>query len=317
MPRSIDVVIPVRDRFDLTERCLRHLQAQTVEHKVIVVDDGSTDGTAERLREHWRAVHVERLASSRGFAELCNRGAAAGSGEIIILLNNDVECRPDFLERVIAPFADPQVGAVASLMLQPGEALIDSIGLSADVTLAAFPRLQGRPAQLADRDVPRLACPAGAAAAYRRSAWVQAGGLDETMHAYMEEFELGLRLLAAGWRAVAAPAAAGVHLGSATHGHRSSRQRYYGGFSRGYLLRRYGVLRGRHALRAVLTEAIVVVGDLLISRDLAAAHGRVTGWRTGARLPRLAPPPADAIESRIGFRRSLRLRLGVYGRRAA
>jgi hypothetical protein len=61
----------------------------------------------------------------------------------------------------------------------------------------------------------------------------------------------------------------------------------------------------------------VVVGDLLISRDLAAAHGRVTGWRTGARLPRLAPPPADAIESRIGFRRSLRLRLGVYGRRAA
>jgi len=317
MPGSIDVVIPVRDRFDLTERCLRHLEAQTVEHKVIVVDDGSTDGTAERLREHWRAVHVERLASRRGFAELCNRGAAVGSGEIIVLLNNDVECRPDFLERVVAPFADPQVGAVASLMLQPGEVLIDSIGLSADVTLAAFPRLQGRPAELADQDVPRLACPAGAAAAYRRNAWVHAGGLDETMHAYMEEFELGLRLLAAGWRAVAAPAAAGVHLGSATHGHRSSRQRYYGGFSRGYLLRRYGVLRGRHALRAVLTEAIVVVGDLLISRDLAAARGRVTGWRAGARLPRLAPPPADAIESRIGFRRSLSLRLGVYGRRAA
>jgi GT2 family glycosyltransferase len=133
----------------------------------------------------------------------------------------------------------------------------------------------------------------------------------------MEEFDLGLRMRAAGWRAVAAPNAAGVHLGSATHGHRSARQRYYGGFSRGYLLARYGVLRGRHAPRAVLTEAVVAVGDLLISHDLAATRGRVSGWRAGAVLPRLAPPPADAIDSRIGFRRSLEMRLGVYGRRAA
>jgi GT2 family glycosyltransferase len=317
MPASIDVVIPVRDRFDLTERCLRHLKAQTVRHQVFVVDDGSTDGTPERLREHWPAVHVQHLASSRGFAESCNRGAAAGSGEVIVLLNNDVECRPDFLERLIAPLAgDPKIGAVASLMLQPGEALIDSFGLFADVTLAAFPRLQGRPAEMAAGAVPQLACPAGAAAAYRRSAWLEVGGLDETMYAYMEEFDLGLRLRAGGWRAVAAPAAAGVHLGSATHGQRSARQRYYGGFSRGYLLRRYGVLRGRHAPRAALTEAVVIVGDVLISRDLAAARGRVSGWRAARRLPRLSPPPADAIDSRIGFRRSLGLRLGVYGRRA-
>ena len=144
-------------------------------------------------------MHVQRLASSRGFAEVCNRGAAAGSGEVIVLLNNDVECRPDFLERLIAPLAgDPKVGAVASLMLQPGEAVIDSIGLCADVTLAAFPRLQGRPAELAAGAMPQLACPAGAAAAYRRSAWLEVGGLDEAMHAYMEEFDLGLRLRAGG-----------------------------------------------------------------------------------------------------------------------
>ena len=173
MPGSIDVVIPVRDRFDLTERCLRHLDAQTVGHEVFVVDDGSTDGTCERVREQWPTVHVQRLEASRGFAEVCNQGAAAGSGEVIVLLNNDVECRPDFLERLIAPLAaDPQVGAVASLMLQPGEAVIDSIGLCADVTLAAFPRLQGRPAALAGSPAPRLACPAGAAAAYRRRAWL-------------------------------------------------------------------------------------------------------------------------------------------------
>ena len=72
--------------------------------------------------------------------------------------------------------------------------------------------------------------------------------------------------------------AVGVHLGSATYGQRGKRQQRLAGFSRGYLLRRYGVLRSRAALRALVTEAIVVVGDLVISHDLAALHGRLAGW---------------------------------------
>lgn len=318
VPGSIDVVIPARDHLELTESCLRHLEAQTVPHRVIVVDDGSTDGTSERLRERWPAVVVERLDAARGFAAACNAGVAAGSGEIVVLLNNDVDCRPDFLERLVAPFdADPRAGAVAALMLQPGEQTIDSMGLCADVTLGAFPRLQGLPAARAAEATPVLACPAGAAAAYRRTAWLDVGGLDEAMFAYMEDFDLGLRLRAAGWRVAGAPGAIGVHLGSATHGHRSAHQRRHGGFSRGYLLRRYGVLRGRAAIRALLTEAIVGVGDAVISRDLAALRGRLAGWRAAGGLPYRTPPPAAAIDPRIGFRSSLRLRMGVYERRAA
>ena len=76
--------------------------------------------------------------------------------------------------------------------------------------------------------------PAGAAAAYRRTAWEQVGGMDERIFAYMEDFDLALRLRAAGWRTVAAPDARGVHLGSASHGHRSASQRSHGGFGRGY-----------------------------------------------------------------------------------
>ena len=287
-------------------------------HQVIVVDDGSTDETSERLRERWSRVHVERFESSRGFAEACNRGVAAGSGEIVVLLNNDVDCRPDFLERLVAPFdSDPRAGGAAALMLQPGELTIDSMGLCADPTLSAFPRLQGLPAARAADPDPILACPAGAAAAYRRSVWLEVGGLDEAMFAYMEDFDLGLRIRAAGWRVIGAPGAVGVHLGSATYGHRSASQRRHGGFSRGYLLRRYGVLRGRAALRALLTEAVVGVGDAIMSRDLAALRGRLAGWRAAGGLPPRTPPPMAAIDPRIGFRTSLRLRLGVYGRQAA
>jgi GT2 family glycosyltransferase len=318
MPASIDVVIVAYNRYDLTESCLRHLRRQSRPHRLIVVDNGSTDDTRARLAGDWPDAQLECFDDNRGFAEACNRGVAAGDGEAIVLLNNDVDCREDFLERLTSPLdADPRVGSVASLMLQPGERTIDSFGLVADPTLACFPRLQGYPVEHAGDEHPLLTGPAGTAAAYRRSAWEQVGGLDETIFAYYEDFDLALRLRSAGWRTVAARDAVGVHLGSATHGHRSAWQRRHGGFGRGYLLRRYGVLRSAGALRALATEATVVAGDLVISRDAAALSGRLAGWRAGAPRPRLARPPADAIDRSIGLRDSFALRRGVYGRRAA
>jgi N-acetylglucosaminyl-diphospho-decaprenol L-rhamnosyltransferase len=317
MATSIDVVIPVHDHFALTESCLRHLQAQTLPHRVIIVDNGSTDGTAELLRERWPHAHIERFEDSLSFAEACNHGVATGSGEVVVLLNNDVDCRPDFLERLTAPLrADPSVGAVAALMLQPGEQKIDSVGLCTDVTLAGFPRLDGLPAARAHDRLPMLAGPAGAAAGYRRSAWREVGGLDEAIPAYMEDLELSLRLRAAGWRAVAAPDAVGVHLGSSTHGRRSASQRRLFGFGRGYVLCRYRVLSSRHAPRTLVTEAIVVLGDLLISRDFAAVSGRVAGRRAARRLPPRPSPPADVIDTSISLGDSLALRRATYGRRA-
>jgi N-acetylglucosaminyl-diphospho-decaprenol L-rhamnosyltransferase len=318
MPPQIDVVIVAYNRYELTESCLRHLAGQTLQHRVILVDNGSTDDTRARIGKEWPAVQLECFEQNRGFAEACNRGVSAGEGEVVVLLNNDVDCRPDFLERLVAPLEeDPEVGAVAALMLQPGEQLIDSAGLAADVTLGGFPRLQGLDVSQARAERPVLAGPAGTAAAYRRAAWNQVGGLDEAIFAYMEDFDLALRLRSAGWKAVVAADAVGVHLGSATHGHRSAWQRRHGGFGRGYMLRRYDLLRGPGAPRTLVTEAVVVLGDLAISRDLAALRGRLSGWRAGRQAPRLSRPPAEAVDHDIGFRDSLALRRGVYGRRAA
>jgi N-acetylglucosaminyl-diphospho-decaprenol L-rhamnosyltransferase len=315
---SIDVVIVAYGRYELTASCLRHLHAQTIKHRTILLDNGSTDDTYERMISEWPAVQLECFAENRGFAEAANSGVASGSGEVVVLLNNDVDVREDFLERLVAPLGeDPEVGSVATLMLQPGEQLIDSAGLAADVALGGFPRLQGLDAAQARRERPVLAGPAGTAAAYRRAAWEQVGGLDETIFAYMEDFDLALRMRSAGWRTALASDAVGVHLGSATHGHRSAWQRRNGGFGRGYMLRRYGLLRGRSAPRTLATETAVVLADLAVSGDLAALRGRLSGWRAGASAPRLSPPPEEAIDHTISFRDSLAMRRGVYGRRAA
>jgi N-acetylglucosaminyl-diphospho-decaprenol L-rhamnosyltransferase len=313
MPLTVDVAVVAYNRYDLTESCLRHLAAQTREHRLIVCDNGSTDGADARVVAGWPDATHLRMETNRGFAEACNAAVAAGDGDVVVLLNNDVDCRPDFLERVVAPLeSDPAVGSVAALCIRPGGELIDSIGLTMDRTLSPFPRLQGRSVSEAAAPSPVLVGPAGTAAAYRRAAWQQADGLDERIFAYGEDFDLALRLRAAGWESVAAPDAAGIHLGSATHGHRTARQRRNGGFGRAYLMRRYGILHGRQAVRALFTEALVIAGDAVISRDLEALKGRVAGWRAAAGLPRRPLPPDVAFDHGITLRDAIDLRRGVY-----
>jgi N-acetylglucosaminyl-diphospho-decaprenol L-rhamnosyltransferase len=315
LPLTIDIVIPTSGRYELTADCLAHLARQTRPHTVIVSDNGGDEETAQRIGREWPAVRLVRSADRLSFAAACNRGADAGDGEAVVLLNNDVNCHPDWLERLIAPLeAEPRAGSVACLLVRPGEQTIDSIGLCADRTLAGFPRLAGLPVARAGDARPRLAGPAGAAGAYRRTAWRQVGGLDEAIFAYAEDLDLALRLRGAGWRASAAPEAVGVHLGSATHGHRTAWQRRHAGFTRGYLLRRYGVLRSREALRALATEQAVVLGDAILSRDLAALSGRIAGWRSARGLP-ARNAPADALDPEIGMGESLALRIRVYWRR--
>jgi GT2 family glycosyltransferase len=282
---------------------------------VIVSDNASTDGTAGEVRNSFPDVRLVEMGGNLGFPVACNRGAEAGTSDVVVVLNNDVDARPDFLERLIEPLeSDPTVGSVAALLLRPGELLIDGIGLTADATLTGYLRLAGRPVHEAHADRPVLVGPSGGAAAYRREAWEQAGGLDETVFAYMEDLDLAFRLLMADWKPAAAPDAVGVHLGSASMGHRSAWQRREFAFSRGYFLRRYGVLRSRAVLRTLATEALIVGGDAVLSRDLAALRGRLAGWRAASGRPRHARPPEDALDAEITFVRSLRRRRATYAR---
>jgi N-acetylglucosaminyl-diphospho-decaprenol L-rhamnosyltransferase len=304
---DVDVVIPTWNGWAPLERCLATLGRQTVAARVIVVDNGSTDGTAERVAE--RGVELVRLEDNRGFAAAVNRGIAEGSAPIVVLVNNDVECDPQFVERIAAPLrADEAVGSAAALLLFPGRETIDSYGLELDRTLAAFARFAGSPYPATPLDEHHLAGPSGGAAAYRRRALDEVGGFDEAIFAYLEDAELALRLSAAGWRCAGARDAVGVHLGSATFGVRSDWQVETAGASRGYLLRRYGVLRSgpRVAAQALLTEAGVALVDVARERRLAAARGRLRGWRRAGRdRVELAPV---AVNPEIGFRESLRRR---------
>ncbi|MGA2454445.1 MAG: glycosyltransferase family 2 protein [Solirubrobacteraceae bacterium] len=306
--RGVDVVIPIHGGRALTERCLTALAQQTLAHRVIVVDNASPDDSVTALRERFPNVTVLTLHTNRGYAAACNTGLAHGTGEAVVLLNNDVVIPPRFLERLLAPMdADTHIGSVAAVLLRPGESVIDSAGLAADPTLAGFPRLQGQPERSATTRHPTLLGPAGAAGAYRRAALAEVGGLDERIFLYQEDLDLALRLCAAGWSSIVAHDARAVHLGSATAGRGSSLQRRHAAVARGYLLRRYGIMRGRRAVRALATEALVVAGDAALSHDLAALRGRLAGWRAARQIVQRTAP-GDGLDPTIGFLSSMRLR---------
>jgi GT2 family glycosyltransferase len=309
-PRSIqkdsfvraDVVIVTYKGRELLVSCLDHLARQGGDHRVIVVDNASGDGTAELVRERYPAVTLVELPQNVGFGGGVNAGAAVGDNDAIVLVNNDLDVDEGFVEALLEPLrADPAVGMVAALSLMPGRERVDAFGIQLDAGLGTYNRLRHRdPA-----DPPGLlAGPSGGAAAYRRRAFEQVGGFDERLFAYGEDSDLLLRLRSAGWLAAAAPAARGVHLGGASFGVDSPAQRWLGGFARGFLLRRWGVLRSRAAGRALLVEASVVGWGTVRHRSLVPLRSRLAGWRAAGRGSRPLPP--GAIDPEIGVLESLR-----------
>lgn len=300
---TADVVVVTWRGRDVLASCLEHLAAQDEPHRTIVVDNASHDGTAELVRERFANATYVELPENRGFGAAVNAGAAAGDGEAIVLVNNDVDVDPGFLAALLAPLRDdPRVGMVAGMTLMPGRAHVDAFGIELDAGLAAYNRLRGSAPEAAGAGV--LAGPSGGAAAYRRSAFEQAGGFDETLIAYGEDVDLALRLRAAGWAAAAASGARGVHLGGATIGVDSPRQRWLAGFARGFVLRRWGVLRSRAAVRVLLVDGLVIGWGLVRHRTLVPLRARVAGWRAAGRGSRALPP--DAVDRSIATRESVR-----------
>lgn len=279
----IDVVIPTFRGATRVATCVHALGADgSAAWRAIVVDDGSGDGTAERIAAEHPDVELVALTANTGFPRAANAGLRRATSEVVVLLNDDMEVRPGFLAAVAAPFDDLEVGMVAPVILQADARSLEGIGVEADRALAGFSLHWGAdPAQAAALSDRTLIGPSGGAAAYRRTALEAVGHLDEQIVAYHEDLDLAIRLRGAGWRCAAATDAVAVHQGSSTFGRRSARQLYAKGFSRAYLLRKYGVLRRPSALAAaVVGEATTVGWQLLKDRSTEGVRGRLAGWRS-------------------------------------
>ncbi len=259
--------------------CLNSLRRQThPDFEIIVVDNGSTDDSLTMLAQDYPAVRVLALEENYGFVVACNRGAALTNADVLVMLNNDTEAEPQWLEALCRALEEhPEAGSAASKMLLfDRRTVLHSAG---DVLDEAF-MPQNRGVWEEDHgqyDAERWvfgAC--GGAAAYRRTAWEQAGGFDERLFMYLEDVDLAWRLQAAGWKCIFVPEARVYHHLSATGG--GVIASYYVGRNTLLLHRRYLTpAQWRQNHFAVLRAHARVVWDALRAWRGAAARARLRG----------------------------------------
>lgn len=306
---AVSVIIPNWNGRHHLETCLDALRAQTFgDVEVIVVDNGSTDGSQAYVATAYPEVRLLELGQNRGFTGACNAGYAVSRGEFVVLLNNDTEADPGWLAVLVAAFrASATVGIVASkLLLFDDRRRLHAAG--------DFYRTDGIPGNrgIWQEDVGQYdqvepvfgAC--GAAAAYRRTMLEAIGFLDDDFYFSCEDVDIAWRAHLAGWEVLYVPSAIVYHKLKASGGSGATSS-YYDGRNFLYVIwKNYPTsLLQRH-------WADIVRAQWHISREALqawrgeAARARLRGQLAGLiGLPRMLARRRDIQDHRTVDDRSL------------
>jgi hypothetical protein len=291
---------------DILRDCLATVMAESP-REVVVVDNGSTDGSIEMVRQEFPAVRLVVDESNPGYGAACNRAVAECSAAYVLLLNSDTLLRRGTLSALLdymeghprAAMAGPRLlnrdGSLQpSCFAFPSATFLVVEHSSLRPLAGAIPPMRrhffiGWPHDEA-RAVPWVM---GAALVIRRSAYEPVGGFDPTFHMYCEEVDLAYRLAKAGWETHFAPVADVTHLGGASTSKRwqPMRVRYFRSLVQ-FCATHHPL---RSALRTATTLRAMVRLKLLLDRvqRLAlrdadarrAVDARLAVWRELLRLP--------------------------------
>jgi len=282
MPTASIIIPHFNGRHHLPE-CFDSLRAQTgTEFEVLLVDNGSTDGSQAFVREHYPEVRLLELGENKGFTGACNAGWQAANGAIIILLNNDTAVASNWLSEIVRAFNNnPQVGSVACKMLLYDKR--DHFHTAGD-----FYRVDGIPGnrgvwqkdegQFDKEEYVFSAC--GGAAAYRRQMLAEVGFLDDAYFFSCEDVDMGWRAQLSGWRVLYVPTAVVYHKLKATGG--SVTGSYYDGRNFLYLIwKNYPASLLRRHWQSILRSQLQISRDALRSWRGEAARARLRGQLAG------------------------------------
>ncbi len=227
MPQSpgpdVSIVIPVYNKLDLTRACVAsiHAQAAAATFEILVVDNGSSDGTAAWLAAEDAAGRLRAVdaGGNLGFAKGCNLGARHARGRYLLFLNNDMEVLPGWLEPLVGTLdADPDVGVVGARLLFP-DGTIQHAGVAMVDYVDEDPPLLGgqHKSYRKPHDDPEVLRPqlmqvvTGACLLIRPEAFTAAGGFDEGYWNGNEDVDLCLKAGEAGWLVAYRPESTIIH----------------------------------------------------------------------------------------------------------
>ncbi len=301
MDEAIAAIVVSFNTRALTLRCLETLLAAGDSiAEIVVVDNGSVDGSVEAMEGLSEKVRVIRAGRNLGFGAANNLGMRSTSSRYVALVNSDAFVEPDAM-RVLRKhlLSRPQVGVVGPLLLNadgsrqescfhfptPGRAWLENSGL-----LWLGKRIHREPVLSAGR----VEWVSGACLMVRREVIEQVGGFDEAFFLYSEETDWQRRIRNAGWSVEWEPAARVVHLGGASGGIASLvvREYFYSGVDR-YFLKHHGV-PGVMALRGATFFGALLRGILGVFGGGVLRPGGYTLWLLNRQLTHRFPLSATS-----------------------
>ncbi len=214
-PPIVSVVVVNWNGKHLLEECLGSLTAQsTADVEIILVDNGSRDGSAEFVRQRFPGVRLVCLPDNTGFAAGNNAGIRIAGGRYIALLNNDTKADPGWLPNLLKETAASPASTgmwACKILSYDNPDVIDNVGL------LLYPDGLGRGKGRLEKDAGQYDTPgeaffpSGCAGLYRREMLDEIGLFDEEFFAYADDVDIGLRARTAGWNCRYVPAAKVYH----------------------------------------------------------------------------------------------------------
>ncbi len=218
------IVIPVFNKAELTRQCLEAIRKNTCfpDYEVIVVDNNSTDETAELLAGLEPPFRSIRNAENLGFARACNAGARTASSEYVLFLNNDTIPQPGWLVPMVGVLREqPDVGIVGSKLLYPCQDLIQHAGLGF-IDSSPYHIWRLFPPDFPEANIEKeIEAVTGACMLVRRRLFDELGGFDEGYLNGFEDVDFCLRARELGRKIVYCPRSVLYHLESMTEGRMS------------------------------------------------------------------------------------------------
>ncbi len=299
------VVVPNWNGRWLLDRSLAALFSQSYrEFEIVVVDNGSTDGSVAWIKSEFPGVRVIALNHNTGFAAACNSGIQDSSAEFVVTLNNDTAPEADWLARLVeAADRHRDAGMFAStLILDRTPQAIDAVGVRVNRLGVARNIGHGSPVTGQLSAPARLFGPCAGAALYRRELFNDVGLFDEGYFAYLEDVELAWRARWAGWDCVSVPGSRVLHAHSATGGRNLAQKYRLLGRNRIWTtLRHYPRPQLWYYLPLiVLHEAITGILGTIVLRSPSPLQGRLQAlrtWRYGLAAPYASPRRLSSSET--------------------
>jgi GT2 family glycosyltransferase len=291
---NVTVIIPSLNGYYLLAECIPALLHQTYkDFQVIVIDNGSTDGTVPRLKDEYPQVKIIENSVNTGFATAVNQGILNSDSPFVVTLNNDVVVDADWLECLMdAIERDPQIGMCASkLVFWDEPSIINSSGICVDRAGIVWDRdggLLDSPLTVSKLDV---FGPCAGAALYKREMLDKIGIFDEAYFAYFEDVDLAWRAQAAGWRCHYIHTARGRHHHSSTSVKGSRFKNYQLGKNKVRLiLKNYPFkLLWWYIPLVIIYDIFGILYQLAVYKNIDTLRGRWAGWRCAAKAIKARP----------------------------